>query len=220
MKISLRPLHYLNHYLINTALAFTAPFLLLPMQVNAVDTLPILWEAGGQNPGSDGAGQAARVAVDGAGNVAVVSGPSQSRDLAVTSYTQEGVFRWRNAVSPSIGTFAGDWVAAAPNGDFVAVGRNRNVSGNPIAITLVRFSSGGDLLWRLDLAGTLQVSVGCLSIPAGTLTWLLTRSATARISTFTSTAQPVSCSGRRLLTPVCFQITSQRHWPSAPIKAK
>src|SRR5678809_1396320 len=52
-----------------------------------VDTLPILWEAGGHSAGNDSAGQAARVAVDAAGNVAVVLGPSLARDLAVTSYT-------------------------------------------------------------------------------------------------------------------------------------
>lgn len=122
--------------------------LLLARPTAAVDTLPILWEAGGQNSGNDGAGQAARVAVDLTGNVAVVSGPSLARDLAVTSYTSTGVFRWQNAVSPSIGTFQGDWVAAAANGDFVAVGHNVNSRGNPIAITLVRFGSEGTLQWR------------------------------------------------------------------------
>ena len=135
-------------------------------QAPTVDTLPILWEAGGHSAGTDSAGQAARVAVDTAGNVAVVSGPSEGRDLAVTSYTQAGVFRWTSSVSPSVGTFVGDWVAAAPNGDLVAVGRNRNSSGNPIAITLVRFSSAGSLLWRLDLAGTLP-GVGRLLVDSG-----------------------------------------------------
>ena len=132
----------------------------------AVDTLPISWEAGGQSSGTDGAGQAARVAVDLAGNVAVVSGPSLGKDLAVTSYTSTGVFRWDNAVSPSIGTFVGDWVAAAPNGDVVAVGLNINSSGNPIAITLVRFGSAGALQWRLDLPGILP-SVGRLLVDSG-----------------------------------------------------
>jgi hypothetical protein len=155
----------LNQWLLNAALALTAPFLLQPTQVHAVDTLPILWEAGGGSAGTDSAGQAARLAVDTAGNVAVVSGPSDARDLAVISYTQAGVFRWANAVSPSIGTFVGDWVAAAPNGDFVAVGRNRNSSGNPLAITLVRFSSTGALLWRVDLTRTLP-SLGRLLVDA------------------------------------------------------
>jgi hypothetical protein len=106
------------------------------------------------------------VAVDLIGNVAVVSGPSLARDLAVTSYTSAGIFRWENAVSPSIGTFQGDWVTAAPNGDFVAVGHNINARGNPIAITLVRFGSGGTLQWRLDLAGTLP-NVGRLLVDSG-----------------------------------------------------
>lgn len=140
--------------------------LLLARATSAVDTLPILWEAGGQSSGTDGAGQAARVAVDPAGNIAVVSGPSQAKDLAVNSYTAAGVFRWEGAVSPSIGTFQGDWVAAAPNGDFVAVGHNVNSSGNPIAITLVRFGSEGTLQWRLDLAGTLP-AVGKLLVDSG-----------------------------------------------------
>ena len=147
-------------------LALALSPLLLARPVSAVDTIPILWEAGGESSGTDSAGQAARVAVDQAGNVAVVSGPSQATDLAVTSYTSAGVFRWQNAVSPSVGTFQGDWVAAAPNGDFIAVGHNLNSSGNPIAITLVRFGSGGTLQWRLDLAGILP-SVGKLLVDAG-----------------------------------------------------
>jgi hypothetical protein len=140
--------------------------LLLARPTAAVDTLPILWEAGGQSAGNDGAGQAARVAVDLTGNVAVVSGPSLARDLAVTSYTSGGVFRWENAVSPSIGTFQGDWVAAAPNGDVVAVGHNINASGHPIAITLVRFGSKGTLQWRLDVPGTFP-SIGRLLVDSG-----------------------------------------------------
>ena len=73
----------------------------------------------------------------------------------VTSYTATGSFRWASAVSPSIGTFMGDWVVAAPNGDFVAVGRNVSASsGNPIAITMVRYGSDGTLQWRIDLART------------------------------------------------------------------
>lgn len=139
---------------------------LLARSASAVDTLPILWEAGGESSGTDSAGQAARVAVDPAGNVAVVSGPSLSTDLAVNSYTAAGVFRWEGAVSPSIGTFQGDWVAAAPNGDVVAVGHNVNSSGNPIAITLVRFGSEGTLQWRLDLAGILP-AVGKLVVDSG-----------------------------------------------------
>ena len=87
----------------------------------AAAQIPVLWTAGGLSAGNDSAGQAARIAVDASGNVAVVSGPAFARDLAVTSYTADGSFRWRNSVSPASGTFQGDWVAAAPNGDFVAV---------------------------------------------------------------------------------------------------
>lgn len=166
MKTSYRSFNGMNRCLLIAALALTAPFLLLPTQANAVDTLPILWEAGGQSAGGDSAGQAARVTVDTAGNVAVVSGPSNALNLAVTSYTAAGLFRWTNEVSPSSGTFVGDWVAAAPNGDFVAVGHNINSSGNPIGITLVRFSAGGALLWRVDLARTIP-SVGRLLVDSG-----------------------------------------------------
>jgi PKD repeat protein len=129
---------------------------LLAMPALAVDSLPVLWQGGGLSAGTDSAGQAARMTADPAGNVAVVSGPSDGRDLAVTSYTSTGSLRWSSAVSPSIGTFQGDWIVAAPNGDFIAVGHNvSGSSGNPIAITLVRYGSNGTLLWRVDLARTL-----------------------------------------------------------------
>jgi hypothetical protein len=127
---------------------------LLPVQpAFAVDTLPMLWQAGGQSAGNDGAGQSARIASDAAGNVAVVSGPAQAQNLAVTSYTSTGAFRWQNSVSPTSGTFEGNWVAAAANGDVVAVGTSVTSSGNPIAITLVRFAVNGAFQWRVDLAG-------------------------------------------------------------------
>ena len=154
--------------LISSTKALIASFLLLvATRVAAVDTIPILWEAGGLSAGTSSAGQAARLTADAVGNLAVVSGPSEARDLAVTSYTATGSFRWKTAVSPSSGTFAGDWVAAAPNGDFVAVGHNvSSSSGNPIAITLIRLGSDGTLLWRVDLARTLP-SVGRLLVDSG-----------------------------------------------------
>jgi chitodextrinase len=132
-----------------TALLGAAATLLI-----AAATPPVTWTAGGLSAGTDSAGQSARMAVDPLGNVAIVSGPSNGADLAITSYTPSGGFRWRTVVSPSIGTFAGDWVAAAADGDFVAVGHNVTSRGNPIAITIVRFSTAGALLWRVDLART------------------------------------------------------------------
>ena len=117
----------------------------------AATTLPVLWTAGGLSAGIDSAGQAGRIAADASGNVAVVSGPSGGRDLAVTSYTATGSFRWRSAVSPSSGTFVGDWVVAAPNGEFVAVGHNIDSHGRTIGSTLVRYASDGTLQWRVDL---------------------------------------------------------------------
>jgi hypothetical protein len=51
----------------------------------AATTIPPLWTVGGLDAGTTGAGQAARIAADASGNVAVISGPSAGRDLAVTS---------------------------------------------------------------------------------------------------------------------------------------
>ncbi len=120
----------------------------------ATTTLPVLWTAGGISTGFDTAGQAARMTTDAFGNVAVVSGPAGGSNLAVTSYTAAGSFRWRSVVSPpagTFGTFAGAWVAAAPDGDLLAVGYTVNANGRPIGSTLVRYASDGTLRWRVDL---------------------------------------------------------------------
>ena len=117
----------------------------------AATTLPVLWTAGGLSAGIDSAGNAARMTTDASGNVAVVSGPAGGRDLAVTSYTSAGSFRWRSTVSPSVGTFRGGWVVAAPNGDFVAVGYTVDSHGYPRGSTLVRYAFDGTLRWRADL---------------------------------------------------------------------
>ena len=119
-------------------------------QVGAT-TIPVLWTAGGLSAGFDSAGHAARIATDASGNVAVVSGPSFGRDLAVTSYTATGSFRWRRTVTPGSGTFRGDWIVAAPDSDFVAVGSNVNSHGDPMGLTLVRYESDGTFLWRVDI---------------------------------------------------------------------
>lgn len=118
----------------------------------AQTTLPVLWTAGGVSVSIDSAGPAALMATDAFGNVAVVSGPAGGTDLAVTSYTEAGAFRWRSAVSPTSGTSVGVWVAAAPNGDFLAVGHNVNSNGRAIGSTLVRYAPDGTLRWRVDLA--------------------------------------------------------------------
>ena len=127
----------------------TQPFSASPAV--AATTLPVLWTAGGLDSGSTGPGNAANIAVDASGNVAVVSGPALARDLAVTSYTADGSFRWRSTVSPSTGTYRGGWVVAAPNGDFVAVGYNVDSHGFARGSTLVRYASNGTLQWRVDL---------------------------------------------------------------------
>ena len=118
---------------------------------SAATPLPVLWTAGGLDSGNTGAGNAARIAADGSGNVAVVSGPALGRDLAVTSYTATGSLRWRSSVSPSTGTFRAGWVVAAPNGDFVAVGYTVDSHGFARGSTLVRYASNGTLRWRVDL---------------------------------------------------------------------
>ena len=133
--------------------------------VYAATTLPVSWEAGGLDAGSTGAGQAARMDVDPMGNIGIVSGPAVFGNLAVTSYGADGTFRWRRLISPSIGNFLGDWIAAAPDGDFVAVGHNVNSSGSPIALTVVRYSSDGTLQWRNDLPVT-RPAVGRLIVDA------------------------------------------------------
>ena len=129
-------------------------------------TVPTLWTAGGLSAGLESAGQAARVAVDAVGNLAIVSGPSGGRFLAVTSYTADGALRWQRTTSPSSGTFVGDWVAAAPNGDFVVIGHNQDSHGRAIASTMLRYDSNGTLLWRVDFSGGFFPSVARLLIDA------------------------------------------------------
>ncbi len=136
------------------------------LSAGAQTTVPVRWTAGGLSSGTNSAGQAARIAVDASGNMAVVSGPAGGRDLAVTSYAADGTLRWRSTISPASGTFAGDWVAAAPNGDFVAVGGSRDSRGNPIGSTIVRYAANGALLWRVDFSASFLPSVARLMVDA------------------------------------------------------
>lgn len=156
--------------------------------VNAATTLPILWTGGGLSAGSDSAGQAARMTTDSSGNIAIVSGPSLARGLAVTSYTPNGTLRWQKTVFPASSTYSGLWIEAAPNGDFVALGANVNSSGNVFGAAIVRYSNDGTLLWRID-STDLILTIGRLLVdangnayvqlnsklykysPAGTLIW-------------------------------------------------
>lgn len=147
--------------------AFLIALAILPLTVApawATTTAPVLWTAGGLSAGTDGAGQAARIASDAAGNVAVVSGPSGGRDLAVTSYTADGNLRWRSTASPSSGTFVGDWVAASPNGDFVVIGHNQDSRGRPITSTMLRYDTNGTQLWRLDFSSGFYPDVARLVV--------------------------------------------------------
>lgn len=169
MRTQLRVVARAIHYLM-LAVAPAAVILMLvaglSLAVGAATILSELWTAGGTSAGTDSAGQAARIASDASGNVAVVSGPSGGRDLAVTSYTADGILRWRRTVTPALGTFVGDWVAAAPNGDVVAIGHNQDSHGRPIANTMVRYDSNGTLLWRVDIAGSFFPAVARLDVDA------------------------------------------------------
>lgn len=136
------------------------------LSAGAQTTVPVRWTGGGLSAGTDSAGQAARLAVDASGNLAVVSGPAGGRDLAVTSYAADGTLRWRSTISPASGTFAGDWVAAAPNGDFVAIGHSQDSRGNPMGSTMVRYAANGALLWRVDFSAPFLPMVARLVVDA------------------------------------------------------
>ena len=138
----------------------------MSLAVGAATLLSELWTAGGLSAGTDSAGQAARIASDASGNLAVVSGPSGGRDLAVTSYTADGTLRWRSTVTPTLGTFVGDWVVAASNGDFVVIGHNQDSHGRPIANTMLRYDSNGTLLWRVDFTASFFPAVARLDVDA------------------------------------------------------
>ncbi len=135
----------------------------LTIAVFSAPVAPELWSAGGLDAGSTGAGQAARMAVDSLGNIAIVSGPAFARSLAVTSYTSTGQMRWRRTIDPASGTFAGYWIAAAPNGDFVAMGYSQNSSGLLTGASVVRYAADGTFQWRIDSVGTL-LSLGRLLV--------------------------------------------------------
>ncbi len=128
-------------------------------------TLPVLWTAGGLSAGNDSVGQAARMATDSLGNIAIVSGPAFARGLGVTSYTPAGLRRWQNSINPASGTYKGLWIEAAPNGDFIAVGANIDSSGRLFGVTIARFASDGTFQWRVDSTGVV-LSIGRLVVDA------------------------------------------------------
>ncbi|MBI5016055.1 MAG: PKD domain-containing protein [Deltaproteobacteria bacterium] len=149
----------------------------------AATTLPVLWTAGGHSAGADSAGQAARMAVDRSGNVTVVSGPGFYTAMVVTSYTSTGTLRWQRTVAPLSGTMSANWVAAAPNGDVVALGSTADSHGNAYAITLVRFGSDGALRWRIDPPVTIfRSSVGRLVVDEAGSTYVTYNNAVAKYS--------------------------------------
>lgn len=131
----------------------------------AATTLPVQWSAGGLSAGNSSVGNASGIAADSAGNVAIVSGPAFARSLGVTSYTATGALRWQQSVPPAAGTFLGNRIAAAPNGDFVAVGTNIDSSGRTFGVTMVRYATDGTFQWRVDSPG-LIFSVSRLVVDA------------------------------------------------------
>jgi PKD repeat protein len=141
------------------------PFTASAAVAAAPTTLTALWIAGGLDSGSTGAGNSARIASDASGNVTVVSGGIY-RMLVVTSYTSTGALRWQRTVAPAIGTYAGDWVVAAPNDDLIVVGHNQDSHGRPIASTMVRYTSDGTLLWRVDFSSGFFPTVARLLVDA------------------------------------------------------
>ncbi|MBI5963735.1 MAG: cadherin-like beta sandwich domain-containing protein [Chloroflexi bacterium] len=133
----------------------------------AAPTLPVLWTVGGLSAGTDGAGNAERMTVDASGNVAVLSASPAGGNLAVSSYTVAGAFRWRSAISPTAGIFVGDWVAAAPNGDIVALGHQYQASTDSMnSATIVRYASDGTFQWKVVEAGSV-LSLGRLVVDGG-----------------------------------------------------
>lgn len=113
--------------------------------VHGQTTLPVLWTAGGSTASSS----VGHMAVDSHGNVSVVSGTT-TRALDVTSYAADGALRWRRSVTLASGSTQGDWVAAAANDDLVVLGHNVDSRGSAVTATVLRFSSDGTLLWRVD----------------------------------------------------------------------
>jgi PKD repeat protein len=166
--------------------AFAVALLLIGVMASpaaAATTLPVLWTAGGLSAGADSAGQSARMAVDASGNVAVVSGPGFYTSLVVTTYTSSGALRWQRTVAPLSGTMSANWVAAAPNGDVIALGSTADSHGNVYAITLVRYASDGTLLWRIDPQVTIfRSSVGRLVVDAAGSTYVTYNNAVAKYS--------------------------------------
>lgn len=128
--------------------------------------LPVLWTVGGLDAGNTGAGQASRMAVDSAGNIAVISSYASIGLLNVTSYTPSGTQRWRSSITPGSGTFAADWVVAAPNGDIIALAaKMSSSSGNLFGVTVARFGADGTFKWRVD-STTNVLSIGRLCVDA------------------------------------------------------
>ena len=121
----------------------------MSLAVGAATLLSELWTAGGLSAGTDSAGQAARIAADASGNLAIVSGPSGGRISAVTSYTADGTSA--GAVRHAdVGHVRRRLGGCCFQRRFRRDRAQPGLHGGPIANTMLRYDSNGTLLWRVD----------------------------------------------------------------------
>ena len=146
--------------------------------------------------GVDSAGQSRRIASDARATFDRVC-TADARYLAVTSYTASGILRWRRTIEPALGTFVGDWVVPAPNGDFIAIGHNQDSHGRPIQ------KHDGPVRHRRDAALASGLFLGFLSGGWTTRSRLCGQRLShlelgrERLVRAEGPALPVLCSGRR-----------------------
>ena len=170
METHLRRVRRIVHHLMLAAAPAAVILMLvagLSLAVGAATLLSELWTAGGLSAGTDSAGQAARIASDASGNVAVVSGPSGGRDLAVTSYTADGILRWRSTVSAVVGhvrrRLGGRCAQRRFRRDRAQPGLSRpsdRQHHGPVT------DSNGTLLWRVDFSASFFPAVARLLVDA------------------------------------------------------
>ncbi len=142
------------------------PFTASPAVAAAPTTLTVLWTAGGLSAGNDSAGQAARIAVRCLGQRCRSVGTVRWECSRSPRTRRPEHFGGNAPSAPASGTFVGDWVVAAPNGDLVVIGHNQDSHGRPIASTMVRYASDGTLLWRVDFSSGFFPSVARLVVDA------------------------------------------------------
>ena len=185
----------------------------------SVPALPVLWTAGGIDPGATGAGQAGRLTSDAAGNVAVVSGPTGGRDLAVTSYAPERSTPMASHDQPGLGHVPGGLDRGSARTEISLPSVTASAPGAIRSrISVVRYASDGDasLAGRPRRHPSLRSRVYS-SMPEATPTSRSARSVTAATSRCTSTAPPGALV---VVAGDLDRVLRQRHrhvaWPSSP----